>query len=109
MNKIQIYFILFFLTASLHGKRIPNLNREGLPRIRLRTFPIYSLKILSEMAKIYEERKKLEDEMKNHEMKLINEKMIKEEMERTKIFQQYLVSRHGSSNFLNDIHVDRYF
>ena len=82
MKTIQLFSILFILkltaiiTYSRHENRITSTSdHEHLPRIRLRTFAIYSLKILSDMAKKYEREKILQEEMKLKEMNMKNAKM----------------------------------
>jgi len=116
MKKIQIFFIikltaiiLIEINCETSSYKSQFLIPNHTPRIRLRTFAIYSLKTLLQMAKSYEQQIKLQDEMQAREMNIKNEQMSKEETGRRKIFQQYLGSRHFGSSFLTDFHADRFF
>ena len=103
--KIQILFILFYLTSNSEAST----ERIESPKPRLRTFAIYSLKALSNLAKNYEQQQKLLNEIEIRETRRKNEKMALEEQRRRKAFQAFFDSRQASKSFLNDFHVDRYY
>ena len=109
MNKTFILcfvsFTAFLVTIKCERQEKNNDSRRNI----LRTFAIYSLKTLTDLAKNYELGRKLKDEIGKQEMKRINEEIRKEEMKRRKIFQQYLGSRQKSRTFWSDFHFDRYF
>jgi hypothetical protein len=75
MAKIKILFLLIVVLIETSANRTePPLESQHLPRTRLRTLGIYALKALSNLAKSYEIKKKLEDEIKKQEMMSKNEK-----------------------------------
>jgi len=110
-KKSQISFILLSIAfaASLISSATPLTSHTNeSPRIRLRTGAIS--KMLSDLAKNYEQQRKLQEEIEIRKMKKgKNEQFAKEEIERQKIFQHFLGSRHPSSSFFSDFHADRYF
>ena len=113
MNKQSILFFLTLTSILVHINCEPKHQEQKhnvLPRIRLRTFAIHSLKILSDLAWNYEQKQKLIYEMENRQMRIQYEKMHKKEMKQRKILQQIFHGLHyGSQGFLNDFHADRYY
>ncbi len=103
--KIQILFILFYLTSNSDSSS----ERIEFQKPRLRTFAIHSLKALSELAKNYEQQQKLMNEIEIRETRRKKEKMAIEEQRRRKVLQTFIDSRQASKSFLSDFHVDRYY
>ena len=111
MNKKNILFFFTFTSILVNCEpQHKEQQANGLPRIRLRTFAILSLKFLSDLAKEYEQKQKLKHEMENRQMRIQYEKMHKMELKQREIIQQiFLGLNFGSQGFLNDFHADRYF
>ena len=104
--KIQILFILFYLTSNSESSPERKIESQ---KPRLRTFAIHALKALSDLAKNYEQQQKLLNEIEIREARRKKEKMVLEEQRRRKVFQAFIDSRQASKSFLNDFHVNRYY
>ena len=75
MEKIKILFLLLVVLIETSANRTESpIETQYMSRIRLRTFGIYALKTLSNLAKSYEMQKKLKDEIEKQEMMRKNEK-----------------------------------
>ena len=95
MEKSQLFFLLIF---TIILTRV-NCNQQQFPAIRLRSFAIYSLKILSDLAKNYEQQEKLRNEIEEREMNMKNEQIVKDIMKRREILEKYLGSLYIRKNF----------
>ena len=109
MNKILILCFVTFTAILVTIKCELQEKNNDSRRNRLRSFAIYSLKTLNDLAKNYELEHKLKEAIEEQERKRINEQDEREEMKRRKIFQHYIGSRQEGKTFWSDFHVDRYF
>ena len=101
MNTTKNLFFIFFAIFTVILTQVDcetSTYLEKSQRSRLRTFGIYSLKALSDLAKSYEQQQQLQ-----------YEKLQREELERRKVIQKYLDSHHKSKSFFNDFHPNRIF
>ena len=80
------------------------------PPIRLRSFNMHQLKMLREMAKDFEAKRKLHEEIEKEALRRRKESEKREEMEKRRLIQNFLNSKHiQSKSFLNDFNVNRFF
>ena len=113
MNKIRILFfvtcIAILMPVNAEKPTAPHPSSGRNEFLRLRTFSIHSLKVLSEMAKSYELQQTVLQQLDKENTRREYEKIIKEELKRKSIFEKYLGSRHYSTSFLRDFHSNRFF
>ena len=101
MKKNQNLFFIFcalFTVILTLGDCETSTYLANSQRYRLRSFGIYSLKILSDLTKSYEQQQQLH-----------YEKLQREELQRRKLIQKYLDTHHKSESFFTDFHPNRLF
>ena len=116
MNQFKQMLIIFLLLASQCQIDCQVINEKSTkkppppPQIRLRSFNLLQLKMLRDMAKDFEARRKIQEEIENEALRRRNESEKREEMEKRRLIQNYLnANRFQNKGFLNDFNVNRFF
>jgi hypothetical protein len=90
--------LIVFATLALCASRIKCETSTEMPPIRLRSFFIDSMRTLSELRKVYDLRKKVQEEIE-----------MKRKMDVLKIIKSFMDARHlDGQTFLRDFHTVRF-
>ncbi len=113
MNQFKQMLIIFLLLACQFQIDCQEANENSTkkpPPIRLRSFNIHQLKMLRDMAKDLEARRKIQEEVEREALRRRNESEKREEMEKRRLIQNYLKANvFQNKGFLNDFNVNRFF
>jgi hypothetical protein len=111
MQHILIIVLLVACQWQINCEQSGNSTKKTPPPpIRLRSFNLHQLKMLREMAKDFEAKRKLHEEIEKEALRRRKESEKREEMEKRRLIQNFLNSKHiQSKSFLNDFNVNRFF
>jgi hypothetical protein len=109
-KKMLIIFLLLACQCQIDCEVANENSTKKPPPIRLRSFNIHQLKMLRDMAKDFEARRKIQEEIEKEALKRRKESEKREEMEKRRLIQNYLnAKRFQNKGFLNDFNVNRFF
>jgi hypothetical protein len=110
MHQILLVVLLIASQCQIECEVANENSTKKPPPIRLRSFNIHQLKILRDMAKDLEARRKLQEEIEREALRRRKESEKREEMEKRRLIQNYFnAKRFQSKGFLNDFNVNRFF
>jgi hypothetical protein len=113
MKKTQLILILLVITTSFESQIDCRMISKDLlrpPSIILRSFNIFPVKMLQDLQKTQGLQEKIQKDKERLEFLLSNERDLKKETKRRRMFQEFF-EKHPlySKSFLNDFHTNRFF
>ena len=110
MHQILLVVLLVASQCQIDCQVANENSTKKPPPIRLRSFNIHQLKMLRDMAKDFEARRKIQEEVEREALRRQKESEKREEMERRRLIQNYLKANvFQNKGFLNDFNVNRFF
>jgi hypothetical protein len=107
IKMLNILVFLIFISICLSNCQNESQSWSSTPKphiINLRRFAIFQMRRIREIIKAHELLQKQRDELDKKELERKNNEILKEETNRRKIYEKYLLASQSSSRFLHDFH-----